>query len=55
MMDDLKDQFSMFIFLCFLIMFANVASDRSKYIIRIVVATHSYMIAKNPIKFEICL
>lgn len=31
MMDDLKDQFSMFIFSCFPIMFSNVASDRSKY------------------------
>lgn len=39
MMGALKVQFSVFIFLCFLVMLANVASDRSKYINRIVVAT----------------
>lgn len=38
-MDAIKVQFSMFIFLCFLVMLANAASDRSKYINRIVVAT----------------
>lgn len=55
MMDALKVQFSMFIFLCLLVMLANVASDRIKDINRIIVATHSYMIARSQRKFEICL
>lgn len=39
MMDALKAQFSVFIFLCFLVMLANMASDRSKCINRTVVVT----------------
>lgn len=39
MMDALKVQFSVFIFLCFLVMLANMASDRSKCINRTVVVT----------------
>lgn len=38
MKSPLKIQFSTFIFLCFLVMLANAASDRSKYINRIAVA-----------------
>lgn len=38
MKSPLKVQFSTFIFLCFLVMLANAASDRSKYINRIAVA-----------------
>lgn len=53
-MGALKVQFSVFIFLCFLVMLANVAPDRSKYINRIVVATliHAWLLeTKESLEF----
>lgn len=52
-MDALKVQFLVFVFLCFVVMLANVAADSSKYIDWTVVATR--MIIRNQRKFGICL
>ena len=51
-MDTLKVQFSVFVFLCFVVLFANVAAERSKYIDWIVAATPIWLLeTKESLEF----